>query len=413
MSTYTKLPLSGLESPLSGIEQAVQESCHKFARDIMRPAGIRLDKLSAAEVVAEGSELWDVIEKSKTLGINLTEMIDMEPLERARILCIVSEELAWGDCGLACQILTANFPVMYSLMAGNMEMAHFCEGKLGCWGITEPDHGTDMLDANSALASPVGSYGKPSCVAKIESDKIIINGQKSAWISGGYTAEVCALFCHVEVDTEEGTKPQPGVAVIVPLDLPGVTKGLPLEKMGVRSLNQTELFFDNVEIPIENLLVGPKSYKEYAYRVLSEANPLVALAWLGNARAAYELALDYAHERKQGGVPIINHQSVKIRLFHMFRKVEASRAMIHRAVEYNALADMPALQGSTAAKITATQLGFEVCSDALQIFGGNGMTREYPMEKLLRDARAGMIADGCNEMLALKGGAMLIDPNKL
>jgi acyl-CoA dehydrogenase len=409
MSTYSALPLSGLEAPLNEMERAVQDACHKFAVEVLRPAGIRLDKLPAAEVVAEGSELWDVIEKSKALGLNLTEMVDMEPADRVKLLAIASEELAWGDCGLACQILTANFPVMYAMMAGKMELAEYCEGKLGCWGITEPDHGTDMLDANAVLQDPSGSYGRPNCVARIDGDKVIISGQKSAWVSGGFTAQVCALFCHVEVDGET----RPGVSIIVDLDSPGVTRGQPLEKMGVRTLNQTELFFDKVEVPIENLLAGPDTYEDYAYRVLSEANPLVALAWLGNARAAYELALDYAHERKAGGVPIIQHQSVRIRLFHMFRKLEASRALIRRALEFNATSDVPALQGSAAAKITATQFGFEVCSDALQIFGGNGMTREYPMEKLLRDARAGLIADGCNEMLALKGGTMLVDTDRL
>ena len=147
--------------------------------------------------------------------------------------------------------------------------------------------------------------------------------------------------------------------------------------------------------------------------MLSEANPLVALMFVGIARAAYELALAYAHERKQGGLKIIHHQSVRYRLFHMFRKVEAARALVRRTMEYNATAPRPSLAGSTAAKVTATQTAFEVASDALQIFGGNGMTREYPMEKLLRDARAGLIADGCNEVLALKGGACLVNPDLL
>lgn len=409
MSKYLELPLTGLELPLNEVEQAVQDACHKFASDVMRPAGLRLDKLTAVEMVAEGSELWGVIEKSRTLGLNLTEMADMEPLERVRLLAIASEELAWGDCGLACQILTAHFPVLYSLLAERPDLAQYCEGKLGCWGITEPDHGTDMLDANGALRDATGSYGKPNCLARIDGDRIIVNGQKSAWVSGGYTAEICALFTHVEVDG----KSQPGVAMIVDLNSPGVSKGQPLEKMGVRTLNQTELFFDNVEVPIENLLAGPENYQDFAYRALSEANPLVALAWLGNARAAYELALDYAHERRAGGVPIIRHQSVRIRLFHMFRKLEASRALTRRVLEFNAVSPIPALQGSTAAKVTTTQAGFEICSDALQIFGGNGMTREYPMEKLLRDARAGMIADGCNEVLSLKGGSMLMDESRL
>ncbi len=97
----------------------------------------------------------------------------------------------------------------------------------------------------------------------------------------------------------------------------------------------------------------------------------------------------------------------------MFRKVEAARALTRRVLEYNEAAPRAALQGSIAAKITGTQTAFEVTSEALQIFGGNGLTKEYPMEKLFRDARAGIIADGCNEMLAIKGGGLLMNPDLL
>ena len=97
----------------------------------------------------------------------------------------------------------------------------------------------------------------------------------------------------------------------------------------------------------------------------------------------------------------------------MFRKVEAARALVRRAAEYNATAPAAALQGSIAAKVTATQTAFEVASDAVQIFGGNGVTKEYPVEKLLRDARASLIADGCNEVLAIKGGSLLTNPDLL
>ena len=97
----------------------------------------------------------------------------------------------------------------------------------------------------------------------------------------------------------------------------------------------------------------------------------------------------------------------------MFRKVEAARALVRRVATYNATAPEAALQGSISAKVTATQTAFEVASDALQIFGGNGLTKEYPMEKLLRDSRAMLIADGCNEVLALKGGSLLVNPELL
>lgn len=403
------LGLSGLEPTLSEVEAMVQENAHRFARDVLRPAGVKLDKLSADEMVAAESPLWDVLEKSKDLGLSLTAMVDMEPVERVRLLALASEELGWGDVGLAGAILVNQFPVMYSMMAGNMAMAEFCEGKRGCWGITEPDHGSDMLDASAALQATGGSYGRPNCIARIEGDKVVINGQKSAWVSGAITAEVCALFCHAEVDGQL----KPGIAVIVPLDLPGVSRGKPLDKMGMRCLNQGELYFDNVEVPIGHLLAGPDTYQKLAYDMLSEANPHVGLVFVGLARAAYEHALDYAHERKQGGVPIIQHQNVRYRLFHMFRKVETARALVRRVMEFNATAPSPALHGSAAAKVTATQTAFEVANEALQMFGGNGMTKEYPMEKLLRDARSGLIADGCNELLALKGGSLLFDPERL
>ncbi len=409
MSNYIDLPLSGLEEPLSEMEQYVQDTAHRFAVDVLRPAGAALDEMSAEESIAPDSPLWGILEKAAGLGLSVKAMLDMEPLERERIMMIASEELSWGECGLGSMVLVNQMPGLYAALAGNMEMVDFCDGKLGCWGITEPDHGSDMLDADGSVAAANGDYGRPNCVARIEGDKIVVNGQKSAWVSGSAVAQVCALYCHLE----ENGKTRPGVSLIVPLDLPGVTKGKALEKMGLRCLNQGEIYFDNVEVPLSHLLVGPDGYVDFVRHTLTEANAHVGNVAVGLARAAYEHAHAYAHERKQGGLPIIRHQSVRSRLFHMFRKVEAARALVRRVMTYNATAPEAALQGSIAAKVTATQTAFEVASDALQIFGGNGMTREYPMEKLLRDARAMLIADGCNEMLALKGGSLLVNPELL
>ncbi len=103
----------------------------------------------------------------------------------------------------------------------------------------------------------------------------------------------------------------------------------------------------------------------------------------------------------------MQHQNVRSRLLHMFRRVEAARALARRNIEYNSLNGMTALLGAVSTKITSTQTAFEVASDALQIFGGNGLTKDYPIEKMLRDARASMIEDGCNEVLAIKGGSEL------
>ena len=405
-SNHIEFPMCGLEEPLSEMERALQDNVHRFALEVMRPVAAKLDQLSAEEMIAPGSELWTVLEKSKDLGISLVELEEVEPLERARLLNIAIEELSWGCPGLTGAILVAYFPTMFSLLAGNMEMAKYCEGRLGCWAITEPDHGTDMLDSGREIASTEGSYGRSNCVARIEGDKVFISGQKSAWVSGATYAEVCVLYTHVEQNGATG----PGIAIIVDLDSDGVSKGKPLEKMGLRGLNQGEIFFDNVEVPLSHVIAGPEQYNDFVTATLAEANPHVGAMVMGAARAAYEHALAYAHERKAGGVPLIQHQHVRYRLFHMFRKVEMARAMLHRVTTFNATAPEESLLASAAAKVTVTQTAFEVANEALQMFGGNGMTKEYPMEKLVRDTRACLIADGCNEVLAIKGGSHLINP---
>jgi acyl-CoA dehydrogenase len=406
---YMQLPLSGLEAPLSEMEQTIQDNVHHFALTVLRPAAAAVDRMTPEEVIAPGSVLWTVLEKAQSLGLSATAMAALPPLDRVKLAAIVSEELAWGDAGLAGAMTVNDFPVIYSMLAGNEAMVHYCDGKLGCWGITEPGHGSDLLDGNGALAAPGGSYGRPDCVARIVGDRIIVNGNKAAWVSGAMTAQVCALYCHLE----EGGRTRPGVSVIIPLDLPGVSRGKPLDKMGVRGLNQGELYFDNVEVPLANLLAGPDTYEDFVYRTLCEANPMVAAWSLGIARAAFDHAVEYAHHRKQGGVAIIQHTAVRLRLFEMFRKIEASRALIRRVMAFNVTAPRPSLLASTAAKVTATQTAFEVASEAVQIFGGNGVSREYPIEKLFRDARSTLIADGLNEMLGMKGGTDLINPELL
>src|SRR5258705_1080823 len=255
---------------------------------------------------------------------------------------------------------------------------------------------------------PVGR--KPNCIVRIDGNELVIQGQKSAWVSNGPIASLCCLYAALD----DGSGEHKQCVVLVPLDRPGVSGGKVLDKLGQRALTEGELFFDGVRVPLDHMI--GKSGAEYGQAIcaiLTEANAIMSSIWTGAARAAYEHAFDYAHTRKQGGVPIIQHQNVRYRLFHMFRKVEAARALARRVVFYNHTMPVPAIQGSIAAKITGTQTAFEVASEAIQMFGGNGVTREDPVEKLLRDARASMIEDGCNEMLAIKGGSFLADPSRL
>ena len=407
-----KLGMLGAEPELSEEENAMVDVLHRFAENEMRPLGQQLDRMSPDDVISPASPLWPFYTKFQELGFTTDMMMEMAPAQRAKIFCLFYEELGWGDSGLAISLGAATLPRYISMLFGNDFLVEQCpETTLGCWGITEPDHGSDTLDPIGHAAHAAGNYGRPNCVATLRSDKIIINGQKSAWVSNGTIAKICILYC--ASDTGAGPDKEHGCTVIVPLDTKGISKGKPLDKLGQRALNQGEIFFDNVELPLQCLLAGPENYQRAVYTIHTEANGLMGAIFTGVARAAFDLAYNYVHERKQGGVPIIRHQSVASRLFHMFRKVEASRALTRRIVEYNMTAAQPALHAAMTAKITATQTAFEVASDALQLFGGNGLTREYPIEKIMRDARASMIEDGCNEILAIKGGFGLLDPELL
>jgi alkylation response protein AidB-like acyl-CoA dehydrogenase len=134
----------------------------------------------------------------------------------------------------------------------------------------------------------------------------------------------------------------------------------------------------------------------------------MAAAFTGVARAAYEEALDYSKQRVQGGQPICEHQLVQKHLFEMFTKVEACRALSRAVMTYNQTSTTPSLEHAIAAKTFCTQASFEVASDALQVFGGNGLSKEYGIEKLFRDARASLIEDGTNDVLSLAGARHIL-----
>ena len=407
---YLPLPPNGLEAPLTPTQQEIWEIVHRFAAEVMRPIGQKLDRMSAADVVAPGSPFWEVHRQYNELGLFPSTIFQLPPEEIPVVVPLVFEELGWGDAGLAIFLTASMLPSYMALLWNRPDLIErFPETDIGCWGITEPDHGSDVVDYDRRAFQPQGRYGRPNCLVRVDGDQVIVNGQKSAWVSNGGIAKHCILYAGFD----RGKAEEESCVVYVPLDLPGVSRGKPLEKLGQRAYNQAELIFEDVVVPRELLVVEPERYKDAAYGIFCVAGAAMGAIFTGCARAAYELALDYAHNRKQGGTTILQHQSVKSRLFHMFRKVEAARALNRRVYQFNLTSPTPASAGSISTKITSTQTAFEVASDALQIFGGNGLTHEYPIEKILRDARASLIEDGCNEILAIRGGAMLIDPEKV
>jgi len=386
---------------------AIKEETHKFAKEVLRPASIELDKMAPEEVI-KNDLMWNALRKGYDLGFHTIFIPDgygglaTDPLETH----IVLEELAWGSVDFAISLGVACFPAFFASMVPTDRLIDeiiepYCActdaSIIGCWGITEPEHGSDTLCPFTPQFEDPGITGQVT--ARPDGDAYVIEGQKSAWVSNGTLATQALVY--LTIDPTKGMSG--GGICIVPLDLPGVRRGKPLDKMGQRALNQGEIYFDSVRVPKDYMLVDEESYPAMLDITLSTANAAMGAMFVGVARAAYEEALAYAKQRVQGGNVLFEHQLIKHKLFNMFTKIEAGRALSRAAMIYNYNNTPPKIEYSIASKVFCTNLALEVTSEAIQIFGGNGLTREYPVEKFFRDARAGMIEDGANDTLMLTG----------
>lgn len=396
-------------------QRALRAGARGFAERVLRPAGIQIDRMSAAAVVARDSPLFQVVRQAAELGY--TRMggvpqfggMGLSPLSRYLVL----EQLAWGSVGLTAVFFLASTPAEVALLSGNaalieeFALPYFrCSdgSMLGCWAITEPDHGSDTL---GSMRPELNVRTAGQLVARRDGDHWVLSGQKSAWVSNGPIATHAML--NVQLDPK-GTMVQSGVCLL-PLDLPGISRGSPLDKHGIRSLPQGEIFFDDVRIPARNMVVGSEMYAAYMHNHLSAFNAGVGCVATGLARAAYESALAYCQERVQGGRPIIEHQSVRARLFRMFSLVQACFSLSRDAWVHNLTQiqnGRPArLELSIGSKVFCTQAAVEVATLAVQLHGGNGMTKDYPVEMFLRDATALTIADGENAFLTQLAASLL------
>lgn len=398
---YTEL--SGCDADLTEEERAIQHSMHRFALDVMRPNGAILDKMTAEEMLEPGSLWWQTMEQFGELGLDYKTTDGMEPKAAARLMSLVLEELSWGDIGLAFSALVAGFPAMAAHAAGRDDLAEMASKQLGCWCITQPDRGSDSIDAQGFELATGGKQNKGNLTSKWMGDHVILNGQSSAWVSGAPVATVAIV--QVPCDYGDGFFREDGstngVALICDLTSKGVSKGKPLDKVGQRTLPQGEIFYDNVKVPVENVLWDRDKYENSVFSMLTEGNMSIGPSFAGLAQAALDHAVAYVHERKQGGARLIDHQHVRYRIYKMFEKVEAARALGRRVMEYNHVAPHPHLMYSIPAKVFCGDVAVEVTNEAMQLFGGNGLTREYPMEKLMRDARPATIEDGENHVLGL------------
>jgi len=401
--------LTGFEPPITELEVTVQETVHRFARDVLRPIGRELDRMSPEDAIAPGSPYYDVLAQAAELGMDPSFFEELEPEVAVRLESIVGEELGWGDPGLAVSLSVAAFPMMMAQAAGNQELIDLCTGKIGCWMLTQPDRGSDV-GTMYADEWPAGAPGnKGNLTAVVSGDEIVINGQCAAWVSNGAVAQVALLYIAADYGNgylRDDQIPN-GLAAIVPLDLPGVSRGAPLDKTGQRPLPQGEVYFDNVRIPRRFAIAEEDGYYGNLSSAWSHGGTLMCQVFTGVARSAFELALAYAHERKQGGVKLIEHQLTRYRLGEMARRVEMARAMARRSLAYARTSPQTHAYVTAQGKVNVTEQAMKVVRESFQMFGGNATSREYPIEKIFRDTCSALIEDGENYVLSLRMGGLL------
>ncbi|MGB9499416.1 MAG: acyl-CoA dehydrogenase family protein [Dissulfuribacterales bacterium] len=391
----------------------LKSAAHRFAKEVMRPIAKELDEMSPEQVIAKDSPFWTFMKKAYELGYHTILIpapyggMDLTSKQQA----IIYEELAWGSIGMTVALAVASFPAFAAALVADQDLIDkfitpYCECKdasiIGCWAITEPDHGSDTLMCQHPIFHDPNI--KAQCRAKLDGDEWVISGQKSAWVSCGTIATHAALFCQ----TDPSMGHAGGMICIVPLDLPGVTKGKPLNKLGQRDLNQGEIFFDNVRIPQSYVIAGSEAYEMLLEIVLSTTTVFMGFTSAGLARAAFDEALEYAKNRIQGGKRLVEYPNIQMQLFHMLSKVELSRYYSRMVYMFNQNTSTPGEEYSLIAKVFGTNSAYEVAHEAIKIFGGNGLTKEYLIEKLFRDARAAIVEDGSNDTLAISGGHKLI-----
>jgi alkylation response protein AidB-like acyl-CoA dehydrogenase len=362
---------------LTDEQRSMQDLAHNFAEKEIRPVAAEYD---------EKEEIpWDVVKKAAQTGMlsfSIPEQYGGAGITDSLTHCLVMEEIAWGCAGVATIFGGNDLVVTPLLLAGNdmqkeKYLPRFCDSanpSLGAFALTEPGAGSDP----ASLTTNAVKHG----------DHYVVNGRK-VFITNGGVADVIILFANS--DPAKGVK---GItAFILEKDFPGLKSGKKEEKMGIRASQTAEYIFEDMQVPLENRLGEDGEGFKIAMQTFEYTRTSVATFAVGVARAAYEFALAYAQERIQFGKPIIRHEGVGFMIADMATKIDAARMLCWRAA---CLTDRgkPAMKEASMAKLFAGDVAMQVTTDAVQVLGGYGYSREYPVEKWMRDAKIMQIYEG-------------------
>jgi butyryl-CoA dehydrogenase len=329
-------------------------------------------------------EIMKVIAQSDLFGLFIPE--EYGGLGKASLeLCIAVEELSRACLGVSTTYAAnalGSFPL---LLFGTEEqkkkyLPDIAAGKrLVAFGLTEANAGSDAAGIQTT--------------ARLEGNEYVLNGTKQ-WITNGGEAEIYTIIAI----TDRAKGPRGASAFVVEKGTPGFTFGKKEKKMGIRASVTRELIFDNCRIPKENIIGKEGIGFVIAMKTLDSSRTGVGSQGVGVAQGAFDEAVNFARQRVQFGHPIISFQAIQHMLADMATDIEAARALVYSAARYVDSGAKDVSKESAMAKVFATDVGMRVTTNAVQVMGGSGYMREYPVEKMMRDAKILQIYEGTNQI---------------
>jgi len=392
--------VSDFSLELNEDQTQIQKWVHDFAEDVIRPAAHEWDEREETP--------WPIIEEAATIGLYSWEFCANGFADPTGLTWpLISEEMCWGDAGITLAIFGSTLAVSGLVANGTAEqVAEWvpqCFGtpekiQLGAFCVTEPDAGSDV----SSL--------RTRAVYDEARDEWVLNGTKT-WITNGGIADVHVVVASVEPELRGRGQ----ASFVVPPGTIGLRMGQKFKKHGIRASHTADVVLDDVRVPGRCLLGGKDKLDERIARAKSgessrhqaamatfeATRPLVGAQAIGIARAAYEFALDYAKERVQFGRPIVENQAIAFKLADMKTEIDASRLLVWRAA-WMAHSGKPFENGEgSMSKLKAGETAVRVTEEAIQILGGYGYVRDYPVERWHRDAKIYTIFEGTSEIQRL------------
>lgn len=359
----------------------IKDLAMKFAKNEMMPKAQEFDEKAQMPM--------DILKKAWELGLVNTCIPSQYGGNGFSAVdsMIITEALAYGCMGMNTAIMANDLALLPIVIGGNDEqkkrfLTPFTESyKIAAFCLTEPGNGSDAGGLKTSI--------------KEDGDDVIINGNKM-WITNAGYADLFVLYG----TTDTALKHKGITAVVIEKGTPGIEIGKKEDKMGHRCSDTRAITFNNVRVPKKNLLGGLNQGWKIAMKTLDHSRPMVAASAVGGAQCAYDHSVKYAKERVQFNVPIASHQAIQFMVAEMAMKIEASRLLVHKAA-WLLDNNQSNTQLASYAKAFAADSCMQITTDAVQIYGGYGYSKEYPVEKLMRDAKLIQVYEGTSQIQRL------------